>query len=101
MNLYPSNPGFDASPDRPSTGSSVIAFPRSMRVLRKKEFAKKMGCSESTIDNRINPLSPWHDPTFPKPIPLGAVGTRNTAKGWIEYTGDEWLESRKEAAYRR
>lgn len=69
---------------------------RSMRVLRKKDLAKKLSCSESTIDNRLNPSSRWHDETFPRPVPLGAGGSRSSAKGWIEYVIDEWLESRME-----
>ena len=75
---------------RPST--------RSKRVLRKKALAKKLSCSESTIDNRLNPSSRWHDETFPRPVPLGAGGSRSSAKGWIEYVIDEWLESRMEGA---
>lgn len=67
---------------------------RSTRVLRKKDLAKKLSCSVSTIDNRLNPASPWHDETFPRPIPLGAGGSRSSAKGWIEYVVDEWLEDR-------
>jgi prophage regulatory protein len=100
MSLYPSKPGIDVRLEQSRTGSSATSFPRSTRVLRKKDLAKKIGCSESTVDNRVNPLSPWHDATFPKSIELGAGGTRRLAKGWIEYTVDEWLESRKEAAYR-
>lgn len=67
---------------------------RSTRILRKKDLAKKLACSLSTIDNRLNPSSPWHDESFPRPIPLGAGGSRSSAKGWIEYVVDEWLESR-------
>ncbi|AER57001.1 putative regulatory protein [Pseudoxanthomonas spadix BD-a59] len=71
---------------------------RSKRVLRKKDLAKKLSCSESTIDNRLNPSCRWHDETFPRPVPLGAGGSRSSAKGWIEYVIDEWLESRMEGA---
>ncbi|HGM6414374.1 TPA: helix-turn-helix transcriptional regulator [Stenotrophomonas maltophilia] len=86
----------------PNIGSGPLALPstRSMRVLRKKDLAKKLSCSESTIDNRLNPSSPWHDETFPRPVPLGAGGSRSSAKGWIEYVIDEWLESRMEGARR-
>lgn len=73
---------------------------RSMRVLRKKRVAEKLSCSESTIDNRLNPSSPWYDETFPRPVSLGAGGSRSSAKGWIEYSIDEWLESRMEGARR-
>lgn len=83
------------------TGAGDIAThprTRSMRILRKKELAKKLSCSESTIDNRLNPSSPWYDETFPKPISLGAAGSRSSAKGWVEYVVDEWLEGRMEEA---
>ena len=69
---------------------------RSKRILRKRDLAKKLACSESTIDNRLNPSSPWYDETFPRPISLGAGGSRSSAKGWVEYTIDEWIESRME-----
>lgn len=69
---------------------------RPKRILRKRDLAKKLACSESTIDNRLNPSSPWYDETFPRPISLGAGGSRSSAKGWVEYTVDEWIESRME-----
>ncbi|KIS40589.1 regulatory protein [Stenotrophomonas maltophilia WJ66] len=31
---------------------------------------------------------------------MGAGGSRSSAKGWIEYVIDEWLESRMEGARR-
>ena len=74
---------------------------RPVRVLRKRELANKLSCSESTIDNRLNPSSPWHDKSFPQAIPLGAGGSRSSAKGWLEHEIDEWLASRMEAARRR
>ena len=83
------------SPNTDTRGASS-PLTRSRRVLRKKDLAKKLSCSESTIDNRLNPSSRWHDETFPRPVPLGAGGSRSTAKGWIEYVVDEWLESRME-----
>ena len=44
----------------PNTDTGGIAPPstRSMRVLRKKDLAKKLSCSESTIDNRLNLTCP-------------------------------------------
>jgi len=88
--------------DSPTLLSQDAARPktRSKRILRKKDLAKKLSCSESTIDNRLNPSCRWHDETFPRPIPLGAGGSRSSAKGWIEYVIDEWLESRMEDARR-
>ncbi|WP_256737840.1 helix-turn-helix transcriptional regulator [Paraburkholderia fungorum] len=37
----------------------------------------------------LNPKSPRHDPTFPKPVKLGA-----SAVGWIDHEVTAWLESR-------
>jgi prophage regulatory protein len=71
---------------------------RSMRILRVKELATKLNCSQSTIRNRINPASRWHDPTFPRPFELGPKGLRCVAMGWLEYVIDEWLEARARAA---
>lgn len=67
---------------------------RAKRILRKKALAAKLSCSESTIDNRRNPSSRWHDPTFPQPVRLGAGGSRSSAIGWVEYEVDQWLERR-------
>ena len=93
MSLH-NNPNY---PQNTDTGAVAPPLMRSKRVLRKKDLAKKLSCSESTIDNRLNASSPWHDETFPRPVPLGAGGSRSSAKGWIEYVIDEWLESRMEA----
>lgn len=86
MSLYPptgtlAGPLFPAPSERPIT----------IKILRKKDLAKKLGCSTSTIDNRLNPNSPWYDDTFPRPIELGAGGTRSAAKGWLEHVADAWL----------
>ena len=52
-----------------------------------------MRLSRSTIYDRINPRSPLHDATFPKPIRLGAG-----AIGWIESEVEGWLRSQIEAS---
>lgn len=75
------------------TGAQTPAaaeYTGTIRLLSKKELAKKYGCSLSTIDNRLNPNSPWYDETFPKPIELGAGGSRSSAKRWIEHVADKW-----------
>lgn len=96
MSLH-NNPNY---PQNTENGGVARPFMRSKRVLRKKDLAKKLSCSESTIDNRLNPSSRWHDETFPRPVSLGAGGSRSSAKGWIEYVIDEWLESRMEVPSR-
>lgn len=103
MSMYPSSSNhyasFSLAP--PHRLDGVPTPIRSKRILRKKHLAEKLDCSESTIDNRLNPSSKWHDESFPRPVPLGAGGSRSSAKGWLEYVIDEWLESRQEDAYRR
>lgn len=42
------------------------------RVVRMKELVTLIGLSRSTIYDRLNPKSKRFDPTFPKPIQLGA-----------------------------
>ncbi len=95
------NPSTHTSPSQDTdTRGAVPPLTRSKKVLRKKELAEKLSCSESTIDNRLSATSRWRDETFPRPVPLGAGGSRSSAKGWIEYVVDEWLESRVESAPR-
>lgn len=95
MSLYPAT-GALVAPLIPVTSERPITF----KVLRKKDLAKKMGCSPSTIDNRLNANSPWHDETFPRPVPLGAGGSRSAAKGWLEHVVDAWLQARMEEVHR-
>lgn len=101
MNLYPQSPGLDASPDRSITGSNVTSFPRSKKAISKLKLSEKLGISESTIDNRLDPSGRWHDPKFPKPIDLGIGGSCKSAPRWLEHRVDEWLDTLEEAAYRR
>jgi prophage regulatory protein len=98
MSLHYNRSPHTNHPQSTDTGGVAPPLTRSKRVLRKKDLAKKLSCSESTIDNRLNPSSRWHDETFPRPVLLGAGGSRSSAKGWIEYVVDEWLESRMESA---
>lgn len=97
MSLYPStgNAG-QLFPALTDTGTR----PASIRILRKKDLARKLGCSASTIDNRRNPNSDWYDETFPRPVPLGAGGSRSSAKGWLEHVVDAWLQTRLEEVQR-
>lgn len=82
-------------------GSIAPQSTRSMNILRKKDLAKKLSCSESTIDNRRSRTGRWRDETFPEPIPLGAGGSRSCAIGWIEYVVDEWIENRIKGSRRK
>ena len=74
--------------------TSMAALTQSaLTVLRRKQVEARTGLSRSSIYARLtlNPKRPGdYDPTFPKPIPLGAK-----AIGWIEAEVDAWLKSRR------
>lgn len=56
------------------------------RIARIAESTKITGKSRSGIYNALNPKSPYFDPTFPKPVKLGAraVGFRlSELEGWV------------------
>lgn len=61
----------------------------SCQVLRLKQLSENIGLARSTIYDHLNPGSPRHDPTFPRPIKLGA-----SAVGWLEAEVNEWLASK-------
>lgn len=69
--------------------------PTSLRILRRKQLESKLGVGRSAIYARIDPKSPYYDPTFPKPIDLGS-GMKNPPVGWVESEVDAWLSSRIE-----
>lgn len=58
-------------------------------ILRRKQVEARTGLSRSTIYSKLNhnPNRPGdYDPTFPKPVSLGAK-----AVGWVEAEVDVWL----------
>lgn len=58
-------------------------------ILRRKQVESRTGLSRSSIYARLrqNPERPSdYDPTFPRPIPLGAK-----AVGWVESEVNDWL----------
>jgi prophage regulatory protein len=62
------------------------------KVLRTKPMTEKSGVSRSSAYNKINPASKYFDPSFPKPIRLGARSI-----GWRESEIDTWIASRDAA----
>ena len=65
-----------------------------LTVLRRKQVEARTGLSRSSIYARLkpNPKRPGdYDPTFPKPIKLGAK-----AIGFIESEVDAWLTAQVE-----
>ena len=65
--------------------STQVAGPR---IIRLKKLTEKLGLSRSTIYDRMNPNSPRHDVTFPRPINLGG-----RAIGWIDSEVTDWIET--------
>jgi prophage regulatory protein len=62
-----------------------------LSILRRKHVEVRCRLSRSGIYGKMNPKCPSYDPTFPKPISIGA-----RAVGWIESEISEWLASRVE-----
>ncbi|WP_338081284.1 helix-turn-helix transcriptional regulator [Allochromatium vinosum] len=69
----------------------AIAHTSPKTIIRRTRLEKKVGLSRSSIYAKLkpNPKRPSdYDPTFPKPIPIGAK-----AVGWIEEEVDAWLDA--------
>lgn len=62
------------------------------RILRVKQLCSTIGLAKSTIYDYLDPKSPRHDPSFPKPIKLGSA-----AVGWIAVEVDHWIQSKASA----
>jgi prophage regulatory protein len=62
---------------------------REHNVLRIPACSKKIGLKRSAIYDKLTPKSPRYDPTFPRPIRLGA-----RAVGFLEAELDTWLDAR-------
>lgn len=63
-----------------------------LTILRRKQVEARVGLSRSAIYARLkpNPKRPGDfDPTFPKPVPLGARSV-----GWVEAEVEAWLAAR-------
>ncbi|MDZ7841520.1 MAG: AlpA family phage regulatory protein [Gammaproteobacteria bacterium] len=56
-------------------------------VLRLSAVKDRTGLSRSSIYNKLNPKSRYHDSSFPTPIRLGA-----RAVGWDEQSIQGWID---------
>lgn len=59
------------------------------RLLRRKQVEQAIGLSRSTIYARLDKKSPHYDPTFPRPISLGAYTV-----AWVEAEVQEYIAHR-------
>ncbi|MGX2041851.1 helix-turn-helix transcriptional regulator [Methylocaldum sp. MU1018] len=64
-------------------------------ILRLTEVMARTGLGRSTLYDKWNAKSPRHDPTFPKPIPLGG-----RAVGVLESELNDWIAAQVERARR-
>lgn len=62
------------------------------RLLRLPEVKQQVGLGRSSIYALLDPRSPRHDPTFPKPVQLGP-----RAIAFSERELDSWIAQRKAA----
>lgn len=58
-------------------------------ILRRNVVEARTGLSRSTIYDKLSPLSPRFDASFPRPIHLGAH-----AVGWVESEIETWIQTR-------
>jgi prophage regulatory protein len=74
--------------------SMAAQIQSALTIIRRKQVEARTGLSRSSIYARLrqNPKRPGdYDPTFPKPISVGAK-----AVGWIEAEIDAWLTAQVE-----
>ncbi len=55
-------------------------------MLTIRELVRRVGISRSSVYSKINPSSPYYDPTFPRPV---RVGSRSL---FVESEVNAWLE---------
>ncbi len=66
----------------------------SLKIIRVKDVAQKVGIARSTLYDWLNSDSPRFDCSFPKPIYLN-----KRSIGWIELEIDNWIESKMTARH--
>ncbi|EHP6081073.1 helix-turn-helix transcriptional regulator [Providencia huaxiensis] len=70
----------------------MTTYTQTVKILRMRAVAAKLGIARSTIYDWLNAKSPRHDPAFPKPYSLGKQSV-----GWLESELDEWILQRRAA----
>lgn len=59
------------------------------QLMRLPLVVEYVGAKKSTLYDWMNPESPRHDSTFPKPIKIGA-----SAVAWLSSEIDDWVQSK-------
>ena len=60
-------------------------------IIRLKQLQAVIGLKRSTIYSKLDCNSKYFDPSFPRPIHLGKIGT---SVGWLAQEVDEYIQSR-------
>ena len=64
-------------------------------LLRIREVSLRTGLSCSSLYNRLNSKSKYHDPSFPRQLKLNALGSPNGgAVAWDADEIDAWIVQR-------
>lgn len=66
-----------------------FSLPPKSAILRIDEVCKRTSLSSSTVYNKVNETSKYHDPSFPQRVRLGA-----NIVGWNESEVEAWVVSR-------
>lgn len=60
-----------------------------IEILKRPEAIKMLGIGDTMLNEKLNPKSKYHDPSFPKPIALGGRSV-----GFYRHELEAWLASR-------
>jgi len=63
-------------------------------LLKRQEVERLTGLGRSAIYARMDPKHPQHDPTFPKPVPLGGSVDKATCVRWVSSEVFAWIKAR-------
>ena len=63
-------------------------------LLRRQDVERLTGLARSAIYSRLNASHPQHDPTFPRPVPMGGPADRPTCVRWSARELDTWIQAR-------
>lgn len=64
----------------------------SNRFIKAPRVREKLSISRASLYDRLNPKSPYFDPTFPKQIRLSSSPRGSVA--WLEAEIEEWMAGR-------
>jgi len=63
-------------------------------LLKRQDVERLTSLGRSAIYARLNASHPQHDPTFPKPVPMGGAPDKATCVRWVASEVDAWIHAR-------